>query len=227
MVFLVKALRTGLGLASEAIHAARDRPSSKDQPHSASLDDSTRETSECSNSPKQVDPEAHVLAVPYDEARNGYVPLGKADTSNVEFDCASDHLTGADQDEAAWQLDDMIERLSQPISDLNLHPGDGSAESMYEGEEVEEGVKIKQREALARELVAMADSPPVAPQGLPCPVIIPQRRPRNKDRGFVRAYAPVLQDCGISQDVFLQFLEYLDTVNHVCNEKIYSEVLRY
>ncbi|KAB8243505.1 hypothetical protein BDV35DRAFT_383061 [Aspergillus flavus] len=41
----------------------------------------------------------------------------------------------------------------------------------------------------------------------PGPVIIPQRRPGNKDRGFVRAYASVLADCDISQVVFLNFLE--------------------
>ena len=42
---------------------------------------------------------------------------------------------------------------------------------------------------------------------LPCPVIIPQRRPRDKKRGFVRAYAPVLEDCGIDQATFLDFLK--------------------
>jgi len=42
---------------------------------------------------------------------------------------------------------------------------------------------------------------------LPYPVIIPQRRPRNKGRGFIRAYAPALNDCGIDQDTFLSFLK--------------------
>ena len=43
---------------------------------------------------------------------------------------------------------------------------------------------------------------------LPCPVIIPQRRPRKKARGFVRAYAPLLGECcGIDQETFLAFLE--------------------
>jgi hypothetical protein len=48
---------------------------------------------------------------------------------------------------------------------------------------------------------------------LPCPVIIPQRRPRDWKRGFMRAYAPVLGDCGISQDTFLHFLKTFDAVN--------------
>ena len=48
---------------------------------------------------------------------------------------------------------------------------------------------------------------------LPCPVIIPQRRPRDWTRGFMRAYAPVLADCGISQDIFLDFLKTFHAVN--------------
>ncbi|QSZ31161.1 hypothetical protein DSL72_000724 [Monilinia vaccinii-corymbosi] len=49
-------------------------------------------------------------------------------------------------------------------------------------------------------------SRPNMKQGLPVPVIIPERRPGSKHRGFVRAYAPVLIDCGIDQDTFMDFL---------------------
>jgi hypothetical protein len=45
-------------------------------------------------------------------------------------------------------------------------------------------------------------------QPLPCPVILPQRRPKDKSRGFIRAYAPVLGECaGIDQQTFLDFLD--------------------
>ena len=50
---------------------------------------------------------------------------------------------------------------------------------------------------------------------LPCPVIIPQRRPQNKSRGFVRAYAPVLSECGIDQITFIDFLETFDKSSKV------------
>ena len=41
---------------------------------------------------------------------------------------------------------------------------------------------------------------------LPAPVILPQRRPKNKQRGFVRGYAPLLGECsGIDQQTFLDF----------------------
>jgi hypothetical protein len=49
---------------------------------------------------------------------------------------------------------------------------------------------------------------PLAIQPLPLPIILPQRRPNSKRRGFVRAYAPDLwQYKGINQQTFLNFLE--------------------
>ncbi len=51
---------------------------------------------------------------------------------------------------------------------------------------------------------------------LDLPVILPQRRPKNKERGFVRAYAPVLQTCGIHQAEFLAFLDGFEKAIQVC-----------
>lgn len=42
---------------------------------------------------------------------------------------------------------------------------------------------------------------------LSMPVIIPQRRPMQRHRGFIRAYAPVLESAQVSQPAFLEFLE--------------------
>jgi hypothetical protein len=42
---------------------------------------------------------------------------------------------------------------------------------------------------------------------LPLTVILPQRRPKNRSRGFIRAYAPVLENCGIDQATWLTFLD--------------------
>lgn len=44
------------------------------------------------------------------------------------------------------------------------------------------------------------------PLVLPKPVLIPQRRPGNKERGFVSAYAPCLGEHGIDQQTFLKFV---------------------
>ncbi|KAK8119986.1 uncharacterized protein PG998_004612 [Apiospora kogelbergensis] len=45
---------------------------------------------------------------------------------------------------------------------------------------------------------------------LPDPVVIPQRRPKDRTRGFVRAYAPDLARCGVDQATFLQFIDGLN-----------------
>ena len=215
MPLLVKVLRTGLGLTSEAIHAARDRPSSSNQPSSTSPAPCTTNASDTAENAGQATVEG-LAQTEHFIGRNVGDQRSNAHQSARD---PLDYLEGYDQDEAIWQLDDVVESV-RPRTQTH---GETIAAAMAEEtpdtpapepDEAEEK-KIKQREALARELVAMAGPVPDLAQRLPCPVIVPQRRPRNKDRGFVRAYAPVLDDCGISQDVFLQFLEYLDAVNHV------------
>lgn len=42
---------------------------------------------------------------------------------------------------------------------------------------------------------------------LPFPIIIPQRRPGTKSRGFIRAYAPILDAHNLSSTAFLSFLQ--------------------
>ncbi|KAL3472488.1 hypothetical protein BJX99DRAFT_262271 [Aspergillus californicus] len=191
MVFVAKILRTGLGFVSEAAHAISDNRSGRNSDNGA------------------ADTLSHPLSehIP-DESRERE---GTKRTSDVEIN--PDPLAGADQDEVAWQLDDMAEQLRETNDE---HPPAPPYLEEDPEQEMEEEEKIKQREALARELVDMAGPPPAKDtlHRLPYPVIIPQRRPRKKDRGFVRAYAPVLDDCGLSQEVFVRFLEYLDTVNH-------------
>ncbi|KII87077.1 hypothetical protein PLICRDRAFT_244124 [Plicaturopsis crispa FD-325 SS-3] len=49
-----------------------------------------------------------------------------------------------------------------------------------------------------------AERPPIGT--LPLPVILPQRRPRNKMRGFVRAWAPDLAACDVREEDFLRFV---------------------
>ncbi|KAL0942750.1 FAD binding domain protein [Colletotrichum truncatum] len=39
------------------------------------------------------------------------------------------------------------------------------------------------------------------------PVVVPQRRPMKRARGFVRAYTPVLADANIDQETFLDFID--------------------
>ncbi|CEJ62789.1 hypothetical protein PMG11_11276 [Penicillium brasilianum] len=204
---LVKLLGSGIGLTSEAIHAARSRSRSRSgQPSSSAsasntappeyveVADDTAEALIRSGQAERVvntGNEKH----PSKAAEAGYDSEG--DSSE------SEDLEALGQDEAAWELDDMAERVRLPTYD------ESEAATAAEPEDA----KVKKEEAMVRELVRRAGTPPQPSQRLLCPVIIPQRRPRNKGRGFVRAYAPVLADCGISQDVFLQFLEDCDTAS--------------
>ncbi|KAJ5723577.1 hypothetical protein N7488_001612 [Penicillium malachiteum] len=117
---------------------------------------------------------------------------------------------GIHEDEAVWQLDEMAESLEPPGYEESLNK-DNSEEA--EGTEQTEDEKIKKRERLVRELMKMAGPAPNPPRRLPCAVIIPQRRPGKKDRGFCRAYAPILAESGIDQDTFLQFIQSFDKAN--------------
>ncbi|CAK7563029.1 MAG: hypothetical protein SEPTF4163_000886 [Sporothrix epigloea] len=125
-------------------------------------------------------------------------------------------------DEAVWELDEMAESVDPPsyeqaagettregevspiASPTEECPEDDAELAELQGTAKDEA---KKQIRMVRQLVRLAGPAPSPSRRIPCPVIIPQRRPRTKARGFVRAYAPVLGDCGISQDVFLQFLK--------------------
>ncbi|KAJ5758947.1 hypothetical protein N7520_006103 [Penicillium odoratum] len=112
-------------------------------------------------------------------------------------------------DEEAWQLDEMADALptyneveGQPGS-LSRSNTDNDPDTIREGDS--EDTKEKKIERMVRNIVAMA-GPPGPKTRLPYPVIIPQRRPGSKKRGFVNAYAPILEQTGISQEVFIKFI---------------------
>ena len=99
-----------------------------------------------------------------------------------------------DEDEAYWELDEAA-ALEDPSSTV------GDEKPM--GDEPKADVH-----KLVQKFLTAHPAPPHTPMGpLECPVIIPQRRPHTKARGFVRAYAPVLEDAGIDQDTWIEFLK--------------------
>lgn len=178
-----------------------------------------REITERSNESKvpgylelPVDDQTQEFAEEKRENHNDYV-VGEENGSVYYRD---DVQRSIDEDEAAWQLDEAAEQWGLPAyEEVEYLSGDPAAQMNPEAdpesehapmtENDSEETKEKKRDAMVRALVQMA-GPPGPVQRLPCPVIIPQRRPGAKKRGFVRAYAPVLADCGISQDVFVKFI---------------------
>ena len=193
-----KLLSAGIGAGSEMIHRAR---SGSNQP------------GEASSAVSGEAPAAESLEDEYEYLENidkleaeKLVNCGEAERVvidgkevlrvrkvNSDSDNDSDDELVVNQDEAAWELDEMAERVMPPSYE----------EAM--ALPTESDIKSKEDEMIQR-MVGMAGPLPQPVGQIPCPVILPQRRPRKKDRGFVRAYAPVLKDCGIGQDVFLRFL---------------------
>jgi hypothetical protein len=115
---------------------------------------------------------------------------------------------GMNQDEAACKLDETTRYARPPtyeesgISPSNVSNVPGN-NNLGEARETER----REIENMVRDLLDMAGPPNSSTGRIPGPVVIPQRRHGSKFRGFVRAYAPELADCGISQDMFLEFLE--------------------
>jgi len=117
-------------------------------------------------------------------ARGQAIPIDPREAGMVKHEYGS---ASEENDEEIWALDDA----ASP------------------GPERESSDPPKESKKIAD--VFLRRHPPPARQissgQLPCPVIIPQRRPKDKKRGFVRAYAPVLANCDIDQDTFLEFLK--------------------
>jgi hypothetical protein len=129
-------------------------------------------------------------------------------------------------DDDVWELDEALDpptyEESQAAASSSQQPKDETGDKDHpekDGElEPKESEKKKPDIAsLVRMLVAKCPPPPAMVAGgpLPCPVILPQRRPGAKGRGFVRAYAPVLAQAGIDQDTFLGFLNGWDDASKV------------
>ena len=87
----------------------------------------------------------------------------------------------------------------QTNNHANLHRGDATQEnSTYH--------RDNDRRSPLYSRATPSSQPTLTPGRLQDPVIIPQRRPENKSRGWVLAYAPSLAACGIDQTTFLNFL---------------------
>ena len=201
---IVKIIATPIGLASEAIHANKDkknRPSEKDSQATAATTTTTqRPSSEAltTATESQNDGQEPVYVdLPQDQAdeliANGHaVPVEGQEATHelvAEDDKDDDDIQG---DEADWVLDEAAEaeEPQPPPYDEN------------DREETVENLISSIRPA--RGSVAPSK---MAPAKLPFPVVLPQRRPGTKTRGFVRAYAPVLQESGIDQEMFISFLK--------------------
>lgn len=187
-LLLVKGMRYGLGMASEAVHTLKDRSNATQDPKTAT----DNNVSELSSD------QVHLQSPAYENNPDSKHQLG------CECNAAS-----------------AAETWPEPVDiEPRLHSHNTEQHAIAFEDTTTEEEKVKEREAMTQQLVNMAGPPP-PPQPtsnkhpLACPVIIPQRRAKQRNRGFAPAYAPCLNDCGISEETFLQFIQHLNTVNRV------------
>lgn len=107
------------------------------------------------------------------------------------------------EDEKQWDLDDAQQELSGGASPDEEPPEYTVGVTPAPMKPAPDGASITEAFLKRYPPPALAhDAPP-----LPLPVIIPQRRPKDRTRGFIRAYAPELEVRGIDQAMFLGFLQ--------------------
>jgi hypothetical protein len=154
---------------------------------------------------------------------SSHLPNHERDKEHYESD--SDD-SSVEDDEEAWQLDEagLPPSYEDVIGEGTRAQGeDDRKEAFLEDETASESRRKPKIPDKVDALAARLGPPLPRIQGshgefigpLPCPVVLPQRRPRSKARGFVRAYAPVLIEAGIDQDTWISFLNQWDESSKV------------
>lgn len=116
---------------------------------------------------------------------SGSIAVGSEPPPNYEHE---------DSTERQWELDEtQSELLSSP----------------------QDGADTAQQTQVDKDLVSSFLRVHGSPSGqtmaqLELPVILAQRRPKDRTRGFVRGYAPMLETAGIDQAAWLDFLDKFD-----------------
>ena len=116
---------------------------------------------------------------------------------NDDDDSDSDSISSLDSgdDETVWALDDASSSVQPPRLKKKTSNGASGQPSVN---------------TLVTSVLQKTRPPPYQIPPLSLPVILPQRRPGDRGRGFIRAYAPSLDQYGIDQDTFLSFVENFD-----------------
>jgi hypothetical protein len=113
-------------------------------------------------------------------------------TTDEERELQQDAHMSQEMDEAVWELDaaqdQVLDHQSKQAATTDEEVA-GLADSF---------------------LLAHAQPPPYSAGQLALPVVITQRRPESRTKGFVRAYSPLLENVGIDQTTFLDFLSNLN-----------------
>lgn len=258
---VVKGVASGIGLASEGIHAHKEKKAAK---KAAEAEEAHRSQSQspAQGPPDQADymgrPQGsrqqsetsshHGSGVQPDymgrpqgsrepsdnNARQGPVPqadYGTPQGSEAQPDYGAPPTY--EEDEKHHVRPEKQRSASSEKGEKGAHEGERELE---EGDEEQWDLDDAQDELIEREAVQLESVGPKKrkfeknpkttaqnfindyplPQGyhphgrLTLPVVLPQRRPKDRSRGFIRAYAPELMSNDIDEAMFLDFIETFD-----------------
>ncbi|KIW56048.1 hypothetical protein PV05_04745 [Exophiala xenobiotica] len=187
---LVKGVGAGIGLASEAIADHKGKKTASSQPSHVEAGESSGSTTLAPGYPE----DSKQRRRSFDKRASD---KGTADDDDSEGYDSED----LDADQEEWALDAAATELEAPPPSYEEASASASA-TPASADEVATSFLQSHK---------LAPTPSQKFQPLPYPVILPQRRPKDKSRGFVRGYAPILGECsGIDQQTFLDFLKDFD-----------------
>jgi hypothetical protein len=190
---LINLVGSGIGLAHE-ISASRRQTSKTTTAHSVTRDASYGSGTGSNFSTRYQDGQEYGSRTDYQD----YLSMSQNNHSGEHGYNNSQEKKGIRTCEEEWNPQDPVDNLTQ------LPPP-------YTIGEYGESPNRALPPTLQR-----SSSPSITVRGrLPCPVIIPQRRPKDKERGFIRAYAPALLECGIDEATFLNFIDSLNQATKV------------
>ncbi|KAF3385681.1 hypothetical protein DPV78_012436 [Talaromyces pinophilus] len=151
-------------------------------------------------------------AQPEDETRSVHTITPTSPNDQKEGEVSETPIQGGgDDDEREWELDEAQDELVEGSEPQHKSKnGAANPDKLI--------AAFLARHPLSITITPSATSPPsyeaaisAVQQGqtykLEFPVVIPQRRPQSKRRGFIRAYAPDLANMGIDQATWLDFIE--------------------
>lgn len=190
---LAHGVTTGIGFATEVHSYRKAEKAARKERELARPQQHQQEQQEISRSASQSPP-------PYTES-----PLEeKNKTLDEEKGTGiADSAAAQDEIERSWQLDEaqdaVVEESSEPRK---------SKQGVANPDKVIGAFLQRQPPPYASSVSSPDGLRPVSK--LMYPVAIPQRRPKNKKRGFIRAYAPDLENMGIDKEAWFDFIETLN-----------------
>lgn len=145
---------------------------------------------------KRMSQQSQCDSIPRSLSADGCIPsINEFDISPSPSEVDNEQRLPTQVDEVAWALDDVRDDISS--NNGKTEPPDHSPLGSPKLAE-----SFLQSHPSAKH--------PEASGCLELPVVITQRRPKARTRGFIRAYAPILENVGIDQETFIDFIDKLN-----------------